>query len=200
VLLQSPYTQALFSFGLRSKREPSIRTSSTEDHKSSYGDVALPSSKSQTFQDSEYGGGSGDSIHSAEWIVTASRGLRTKAVDIDVYRNGPGQGSKTVTHPLSEVSTERDVFGEGQNFDNNAAIEIPWPTNTNVVRAQREAFIGNGLTRIKSVGTAPIKTTPLPTRLESGVSISLERMEFETLMGRVEEDARQNSNTSGKAI
>jgi len=147
-------------------------------------------SKSETVRSSEYGGG--ESIDSAEWLATASRGQRAKAiVDIEAYRNGVTRDSTAVSEgALPRASTARDD-----------SEQTSWPTDTHIVEAQREV-LGEGLTRIKTVGSAPRMRTPVPTRSEfSGVSVSLERMEFEALMERArEEDHKHDSGTPVSAV
>jgi len=172
----SPYTQVLSSSGFRSRRESSIGIPAIGDLESLYGDAVPLSGRSQTFENSEYGDESGASIRSAEWLATASRGWRTMAVDIEHYRNEGVQGSEPLTQTLPASSAERDGFDEGE-ISNDNPFEI------------------------KPMRTAPRKMTPMPTRPEfSGVSMMLDRREFDSSMERMKEDARRESVNVGLAV
>jgi len=95
------------------------------------------------------------------------------AVDIELYRNGAQQGSKVAAQ--ADASMEWDHFGQS-----DSPLEESWPTNANVIEAQKEGRI-NRLTRIKSVGTVTKKKTPKPRRFEfSRVSVRPEQMDWES--------------------
>ena len=179
----SPYSQVSSSFGIPSRRASSVATAAEDHHSFPYGNDTPVSG---TFRSSEYGGD--ESIRSVEWLATASRGQRVKAVDIEALRSRVTPNSAAVSEAAlpGAPSTARD-----------GSEPTSWPTDTHVVEAQREVWGENDLTRIKSVGSVPRMRTPVPTRPEfSGVSVSLERMEFEALMEKVREDEHNpNSDT-----
>jgi len=183
---------SLFQFGWRG--EPSVETAATENHNPFANDGALLSSKAQTFNDSEYGG-SRASVDSAEWISTASRGQRTKAVDIEAYRSGVQQVSKQT---LSEASSAPDGFEESQISTDSP--EVFGSTNASAAELQSEA-VDMELARIKSVGTAPRKMTPTPTHVAfPKLSMALERHEVDTFMTGMEGVSRRDSGTLGYAM
>jgi hypothetical protein len=195
--VSSPNTQASSSFGFGSRRLPSVETAATEDHKQFTNDDALLSSKSQTFNSSEYGG-SRMSIHSAEWIATASRAKRTKAVDIEAYRNAVQQVSEDVSQPLPRASIARDGFEESQISTDSP--EVSRSTNTIAAEPRGDVWT-NELARIKSVGIAPRRKTPTPTLVAfPKSSVSLERHEVDTFMRGMEEVPRLDSGTFGYAV
>ncbi|KIM74083.1 hypothetical protein PILCRDRAFT_14728 [Piloderma croceum F 1598] len=196
----SPYTQVSSSFGFESRRESLVETPVTDPgHNPFIGDdAAPPSSKSQTFASSEYGGGSGESIRSAEWLATASRGQRVKAVDIEAYRSVAGPVSKAEARSLSDVRTAPD---KSENRMASPTLSMPWLPNANDVRAKREGWSRNDLARIKSVGSAPRRVTPTPTSAGfSGVSILVERTEADALIKRVDKESGRDLYVSGYAV
>jgi len=177
----SPYTQVSSSFGFESRRESLVETPATDPGHNRFisDDVAPPSSKTQTFASSEYGG-SGESIRSAKWLATASRGQRVKAVDLEAYRSGAGPASKAETRYLTEVRTAPD---NSETQMASPTLLMSWVPNANDVRAKREEWSRNDLVRIKSVGSAPRKMTPTPTYAGfSTVSILVERTEADGLI------------------
>jgi hypothetical protein len=181
----SPYTQVSTSFGFGSRRESLVETPVTDPgHDPFIGDATPPSGKSQTFASSEYGSGSGESIRSAEWLATASRGQRVNAVDMEAYRSGAGPVSKVEARSLTDVRTIPD---NSENRMASPALSMPWLPNAHGVQAKREGW--NNLARIKSVGSAPRRVTPTPTSAGfPGVSILVERTEVDALIKRVEKN------------
>jgi hypothetical protein len=138
------------------------------------------------------------SIHSAEWIATASRAKRTKAVDIEAYRNAVQQVSEDVSQPLPRASIARDGFEESQISTDSP--EVSRSTNTIAAEPRGDVW-SNELARIKSVGIAPRRKTPTPTLVAfPKSSVSLERDEVDTFMRGMEEVPRLDSGTFGYAV
>jgi hypothetical protein len=193
----SPYTQVSSSFGFGSRRESLVETPATDHgHNPFIGDAAPPSSKSQTSASSEYG--SGESIQSAEWLATALRGQRVKVVDLEAYRSGAGPVSKAEARSLSDVHTAPD---NSENRMASPTLSMPWLPNANDVKAKREEWSRNDLSRIKSVGSAPRKVTPTPAYAGfSGVSILVEKTEADPLIKRAGNESGRDLYVSGYAV
>ena len=175
----SPSTQVSSSFEYGSRIQSSVGTPATENHNPFMYDEAFPpSSKSQTIASSEYGGTNRESIHSAEWLATASRGKRTMAVDIEAYRRGVGRATKTVSQAPSEAPSVRDSFGD--KLVPSDILPVPWLGNVGGVQGQREAWSRTDLAQIKTVGSVSRKTTPTPTNVAFvATSVSVEQTDIE---------------------
>lgn len=183
----SPYSQVSSPFGTTSRRVSTIGTPDTDaQNPFSYDNSALPSGKSEAFEDGN--NGSGESVNSAQWLATASRAKRAQAVDIAAYRAGI-KTSKTASPTYSEALSERGEFGNRITSDNS--VEIPWLTNDDAES-------------IKGVGKAPRKTTPEPTHVGfSRKSITLEHRKGAssgTHMSSVGEELRRDPEVSGQAV